>query len=99
MMNELQLGVPKSTWHTARDRWAELISNFALIASTFAKIANEVGILMRSEVGELSEPFEVGRGASTTLPKTQSYFLRTIIAIAPSSRTFKYAIYSYDSRT
>lgn len=72
MMAELGLGTPAITWHTARDGWAELVSLWAMIGATLAKIANEVAILMRSEVGELSEPFETGRGASTTLPQKRN---------------------------
>lgn len=87
MMDELGLGTPSISWHTARDSWAELVNLFAMIAATFAKIANEVAILMRSEVGELSEPFEVGRGASTTLPqKRNPISCEPIIAIAPKMR-------------
>jgi len=72
MMAELGLAVPPITWHTARDGWAELVALWAMIGATLAKIANEVAILMRSEVGELSEPFETGRGASTTLPQKRN---------------------------
>jgi 3-carboxy-cis,cis-muconate cycloisomerase len=72
MMEELGLGVPDITWHTARDRWSELVSFFAMLAATFAKIATEIATLMRSEIGELSEPFETGRGASTTLPQKRN---------------------------
>ncbi len=72
MMEELGLGVPDITWHVARDIWAELVSNFSMIGATLAKIAQEVAILMRSEIGELSEPFEEGRGASTTLPQKRN---------------------------
>lgn len=87
MMDELGLGTPSISWHTARDTWAELVGLFAMMAATFAKIANEVAILMRSEVGELSEPFEVGRGASTTLPqKRNPISCEPIIAIAPKMR-------------
>lgn len=87
MMKHLDLKVPAITWHTARDSWAELVGSFAMIAATFAKIANEVAILMRSEVGELSEPFETGRGASTTLPqKRNPISCEPIIAIAPKMR-------------
>src|SRR5690606_18162376 len=87
MMKLLNLGTPAITWHTSRDSWAELIGLFAMIGATFAKIANEVAILMRSEVGELSEPFEVGRGASTTLPqKRNPISCEPIIAIAPRLR-------------
>ncbi|TVQ14554.1 MAG: adenylosuccinate lyase family protein [Bacteroidetes bacterium] len=72
MMKELGLGVPDISWHVARDTWAELVSDFAMIAATLGKIANEIAILMRSEIGELSEPFETGRGASTTLPQKRN---------------------------
>jgi 3-carboxy-cis,cis-muconate cycloisomerase len=87
MMKDLDLSMPHITWHTARDCWGELVSTFALIGATFAKIANEVAILMRSEIGELSEPFEIGRGASTTLPqKRNPISCEPIIAIAPKLR-------------
>jgi 3-carboxy-cis,cis-muconate cycloisomerase len=72
MMEELGLGVPDITWHTARDRWSELVSFFAMLSATFAKIATEIATLMRSEIGELSEPFEIGRGSSTTLPQKRN---------------------------
>lgn len=80
---ELDLAVPPITWHTARDGWAELVNLWALLGATLAKIANEIAILMRSEVGELSEPFETGRGASTTLPqKRNPIACEPIIAIS-----------------
>lgn len=87
MMKKLGLNTPAISWHTARDSWAELVNVFALMAASFAKIANEVAILMRSEIGELSEPFEIGRGASTTLPqKRNPISCEPIIAIAPKMR-------------
>jgi 3-carboxy-cis,cis-muconate cycloisomerase len=87
MMKYLDLAAPSITWHTSRDTWAEMVNVFAIISATFAKIANEVAILMRSEVGELSEPFEIGRGASTTLPqKRNPISCEPIIAIAPRMR-------------
>lgn len=87
MMEILGLHSPSITWHTARDSWAELVGIFAMMGATFAKIANEVAILMRSEIGELSEPFEDGRGASTTLPqKRNPISCEPIIAIAPRLR-------------
>lgn len=87
MMNILELHQPDITWHTARDRWAELIFWQGLVTSTLGKIANEIGILMRSEIGEVSEPFEKGRGASTTLPqKRNPISCEPIIAIAAKMR-------------
>lgn len=72
LMQELDLAVPAITWHTARDTWAELVGLWAMVGATLSKIANEIAILMRSEIGELSEPFEIGRGASTTLPQKRN---------------------------
>jgi len=72
MMEELRLGIPDITWHVARDTWAELVSVFGMIGATLAKIAQEIAILMRSEIGELSEPYKAGRGASTTLPQKRN---------------------------
>lgn len=87
MMKELGLGVPDISWHVARDNWAELVSIFGMISATLGKIANEIAILMRSEIGELSEPFETGRGASTTLPqKRNPISCEPIIAIAHRMR-------------
>lgn len=87
MMEELGLKIPAISWHTARDYWTEIVSFFAMLSATFAKIANEVTILMRSEIGELSEPFETGRGASSTMPhKRNPISSEPILAIAPKMR-------------
>lgn len=87
MMKELGLQTPEITWHVARDRWGELLSFFSLVAATLGKIANEIAILMRTEIGELSEPFETGRGASSTLPQKRNPIeCEPVIAIAHKMR-------------
>lgn len=87
MMKELDLGVPSITWHTARDNWGEVISMLGLLTASLGKIATEIAILMRSEIGEISEPFEKGRGASTTLPqKRNPISCQPIIAISHRMR-------------
>lgn len=83
MMDILNLRTPDITWHTSRDTWSEMIGSLSLLSATLAKIANEIAILMRSEIGELAEPFETGRGASTTLPqKRNPIACEPVIAIA-----------------
>jgi len=72
MFAHLGLKMPAISWHVARDSWAEMVNWLATTAASLAKIANEIAILMRSEIGELSEPFESGRGASTTLPQKRN---------------------------
>lgn len=65
---ELGLGVPEIAWHTARDRVAEVVCVYAMIAGTLAKIADEVIQLQRTEIGELEEPFHRGKVGSSTMP-------------------------------
>jgi len=58
-----------STQIIQRDRYAELVFNLALIASTLGKFAEEIRLLQRTEVGELSEFFDVRRQVgSSTMP-------------------------------
>ena len=69
---ELDLGVPRITWHTARDGWAELVFWLAMLCTTLAKIAGEVADLMRTEIDEVREPFAPGRGGSTAMPQKRN---------------------------
>lgn len=64
----LDLVPPLSAWHTSRDRLAELLSTMAIVAGTLGKIANEICQLSRDEIGELEEPFHMGKIGSTTMP-------------------------------
>lgn len=67
-LERLGLGVPDVTWHSSRDRFAELASVLALIAGTVARIANEVYELQKTEFGEVEEPFSHGKVGSSTMP-------------------------------
>lgn len=51
-----------------RDRHAELILALALLGSTLDKFAVEIRTLERTEIGELSEPFEPGTVGSFAMP-------------------------------
>lgn len=64
----LGLAAPLCSWQTARDRLAELLSTLAILAGTLGKIANEICQLARDEIGELEEPFHMGKIGSTTMP-------------------------------
>ena len=89
MMDELGLGSPSITWHTARDSWAEMVNWLVLVTSTLGKVATEVATLMRTEVNEVREPYQTGRGASSTLPqKRNPISCPRIIAIAHRMREF-----------
>ena len=68
----LGLAVPDTSWTTARDRVAELVSLLALVTGTFARIGREVTLLQRPELGELREPSEPGVVGSITMPQKRN---------------------------
>lgn len=72
LADELQLGVPVTTWHVARDGFAETVNLLALITGSLGKIALDVSIMCSTEFGELYEPFVPGRGASSTMPQKRN---------------------------
>jgi 3-carboxy-cis,cis-muconate cycloisomerase len=72
MMEELGLGVPVSTWHVARDGFAEAVNLLAVITGSLGKIGYDVMIMASNEFGELYEPFVKGRGASSTMPQKRN---------------------------
>ncbi|MCW2473081.1 MULTISPECIES: adenylosuccinate lyase family protein [unclassified Symbiopectobacterium] len=72
LMEELGLGVPVSTWHVARDGFAEAVNLLALMTGSLGKIAYDVMLMASNEFGELYEPFVKGRGASSTMPQKRN---------------------------
>lgn len=69
---ELGLAAPPAPWHTARDGVAELVCYLGLLAGSLGKIATDVVLQAQSEVGELAEPHEAGRGGSSTMPQKRN---------------------------
>ncbi|MBI1203955.1 MAG: 3-carboxy-cis,cis-muconate cycloisomerase [Rhodopseudomonas sp.] len=72
LCEELGLGVPVSTWHVARDGFAEAINFLALVTGTLGKIALDIMIMASTEFAEVYEPFVKGRGASSTMPQKRN---------------------------
>ncbi len=72
LMRELGLGEPAITWHVARDGLAEAVLFTGLVTGSLAKIATDVMLMMATELGEAFEPFEHGRGGSSTMPQKRN---------------------------
>lgn len=86
-MELLGLSHDPLSWHTARDRVAELASDFALLAMTLAKIANEIYQLQKTEIDEVREPSLSGAPASSTMPHKQNPVLcQRIVALSKHVR-------------
>lgn len=65
---ELGLAEPVLPWHTRRVRIGQLGAALALAAGAVEKVALDVKLMAQTEVGELSESAEGGRGGSSALP-------------------------------
>ena len=72
LMKELKLGQPEISWHTVRDRIAEVGCFLGLVTGSCGKIAFDVKLLMQTEVEEVYEPFHEGRGSSSTMPQKRN---------------------------
>lgn len=66
--SELGLAEPPISWLTTRDRIAEFGTLLAMVATTMARIGNEVYELARPEIGELHEAAGAGTVGSITMP-------------------------------
>ncbi|HET9319028.1 MAG TPA: adenylosuccinate lyase family protein [Bryobacteraceae bacterium] len=72
MMRRLGLAVPSIAWHSARDSFGEFACCLALLGATLEKMAHEVELLQKNEIAELSESYETGKGASSTMPQKRN---------------------------
>lgn len=93
---KLDLQVPDTAWHSARDRIVELLSTLALLTGSLAKIGNEIIALNQNEIGELSEPFVAGQVGSSTMPhKRNPELSERIVTLAKLVRS--HASLGFDS--
>ncbi|WP_429499903.1 3-carboxy-cis,cis-muconate cycloisomerase [Robbsia andropogonis] len=72
LADALGLGVPATTWHVARDGFAEAVNLLALVTGSLGKIALDIMIMASTEFAEVYEPFVKGRGASSTMPQKRN---------------------------
>ncbi|MEU9109465.1 3-carboxy-cis,cis-muconate cycloisomerase [Streptomyces xanthophaeus] len=79
---ETGLAHPALPWHALRTPVADLGAALAHTASALGKIAADVLVLTRTEVGEVAEPAVAGRGASSAMPHKRNPVLATLIRSA-----------------
>jgi len=96
VMEELGLGVEEGpTQVVARDRYVELMSILTNIACSIEKFATEVRNLQRSEIAEVSEPFDekVQVGSSTMAHKRNPVTAENVCGLARIVRGFMIPAY------
>ena len=69
LAEELGLSMPDIPWHTERDRVAEITASLGVVAGAMAKIAGDIVLLAQTEVGEVTEGVESGKGGSSAMPQ------------------------------
>ena len=74
------LGLPdRPPWHTARAPFTRIADAFVTCTDAWGKIANDVLLGSRPEIGELSEPAAEGRGVSSAMPNKQNPVLAVLV--------------------
>src|ERR1700730_14724827 len=68
LSEQLKLPLPQIPWHSHRDRLCEIATTLGLLTGTLGKIARDISLHMQTEIDELREPAEKGRGGSSTMP-------------------------------
>jgi 3-carboxy-cis,cis-muconate cycloisomerase len=95
---ELGLGVPVSTWHVARDGFAEVGNLLGLITGSLGKVALDVMIMASTEFAEVYEPFVKGRGALSTMPQKRNP-ISSELMLAASKGVRQQMIYDFERAT
>ena len=72
LARELDLRVPDAPWHGSRVLFAEISSLLGIACGSLAKFATDIVLLMQTEVAEVFEPYESGRGSSSTMPQKRN---------------------------
>ena len=85
LAQELELPTSMVPWHSARDRFARLGAELAILAGTAGKIARDVSLLMQPEVGEAAEGARAGRGGSSSMPHKRNPAL-SMLALEAAQR-------------
>jgi 3-carboxy-cis,cis-muconate cycloisomerase len=72
LAEELELAVPPIAWHVERDGLADSACFLGLLTGSLGKIATDIALLMQTEIGEVAEPHQPGRGGSSTMPQKRN---------------------------
>lgn len=85
LAQELELPASLVPWHSARDRFARLGAELAILAGVAGKIGRDVSLLMQPEVGEAAEGAKPGRGGSSSMPHKRNPAL-SMLALEAAQR-------------
>jgi 3-carboxy-cis,cis-muconate cycloisomerase len=94
LADELKLAPSEMPWHTQRDTLVEFAGWLSLVTGSLAKMAQDVILMAQTEVGEVSESSEAGRGGSSTMPqKSNPIASELVIAAARTNASLLTALH------
>ncbi len=64
---QLNMSFAEPHWQNARDGIADIVSALGALSASLCKIAQNINLLASSDIGEISEGYENGRGASSSM--------------------------------
>jgi 3-carboxy-cis,cis-muconate cycloisomerase len=79
---ETGLARPVLPWHALRTPIADLAAALAFTTGALGKLAVDIQLLARTEVGEAAEPSVAGRGSSSAMPHKRNPVLATLVRSA-----------------
>ena len=82
LADELNLNAPVMPWHAQRDNLVEFAGWLSLLTGSLGKMAQDIILLAQTEVGEVSESAEEGRGGSSTMPQKSNPITSELILAA-----------------
>lgn len=85
LADQLDLGEPLISWHSARDRMSQVVAWAALLCASLAKIGLDIALSAQTEIAEFSEG---AGGISSTMPHKRNPILsQQLIRSAKLTRT------------
>jgi 3-carboxy-cis,cis-muconate cycloisomerase len=72
LARELDLVETDLPRHVVRDGLAEAVCWLGILCGSLAKLATDIMLLMQTEVAEVAEPHQAGRGGSSTMPQKRN---------------------------
>jgi 3-carboxy-cis,cis-muconate cycloisomerase len=78
----LGLAEPVLPWHGIRTPMADIAASLLITTGALGKLAADVLVLTRTEIGEVTEEHAPGRGASSAMPQKHNPVYATLIATA-----------------
>ncbi len=82
MARRLGLAEPSLPWHGIRTPLADVASTLLVTTGGLGKMAADVLVLSRTEIGEVTEEQAPGRGASSAMPQKHNPVFSTLVATA-----------------